>query len=178
MTYAELNAQANRLARTLRKAGVREDHPVAILFERSPQVILSMLAIWKAGGAYVPIDPEYPASRTEYMLEDSGAAVLLTDYHTQHPINFAGESIIVDHTSCGDEDSHNLECNCSISNLAYIIYTSGSTGQPKGVAVEHRSVLNFLHTLEQRSPLEAEDVLLQKLLSLSTHLCGNCAGGC
>ncbi|WP_404529681.1 amino acid adenylation domain-containing protein [Paenibacillus sp. RC253] len=162
MTYAELNAQANRLARTLRKAGVREDHPVAMLFERSPQVILSMLAIWKAGGAYVPIDPEYPASRIEYMLEDSGAAVLLTDYHTQHHINFAGESIIVDHTPCGDEDSHNLVCNCSISNLAYIIYTSGSTGQPKGVAVEHRSVLNFLHTLEQRGPLEPEDVLLQK----------------
>lgn len=142
MTYAELNKKANRLARTLRVNGVGPDDIVGILVDRSFEMIVSILAILKAGGAYMPIDPEYPEDRKKYMLENSGAKVLLAKKAFEVPID--GTTVYLDEESSYDRDDSDLSPVNRPSDLAYIIYTSGSTGKPKGVMIEHRNVVRLL----------------------------------
>nr|WP_234405607.1 AMP-binding protein [Paenibacillus sp. IHBB 10380] len=96
MTYGELNERANRLSRTLRAEGVQPDQPVGIMAERSPDMIVGILGILKAGGAYMPIDPGYPETRIRYMLEDSGAKMLLTKNHLLGPLTFGGKTVTLD----------------------------------------------------------------------------------
>ncbi len=135
LTYAELNARANRLAHHLRSLGVGPESIVAISVDRSPEMIIGMLGILKAGGAYLPIDPTYPADRIAYMLADSGVQIVLT----QSSI-FNLQSVI----------AHQATTNISPSTfnlqhaLAYVIYTSGSTGRPKGVMLHHRGLCNLV----------------------------------
>ncbi|MCP3781725.1 amino acid adenylation domain-containing protein, partial [Paenibacillus sp. MZ03-122A] len=169
LTYAELNERANRLARTLRAEGVEPDQPVGILVQRSLDMIVGIYAILKAGGAYVPIDPEYPADRIHFMLEDSGAKLVLTQSHLaeQASLSFDGQVLVLDrHEQDGQdiyhEDDSNLEPLAGPHHVAYVIYTSGSTGKPKGVMVEHHSVLNRILWMHDRYDLSAEDTVLQK----------------
>ncbi|MBM0636396.1 amino acid adenylation domain-containing protein, partial [Paenibacillus polymyxa] len=169
LTYAELNERANRLARTLRAEGVEPDQPVGILVQRSLEMIVGIYAILKAGGAYVPIDPEYPADRIRFMLEDSGAKLVLTQSHLaeQASLSFDGQVLVLDrHEQAGKdiyhEDGSNLEPLAGPHHVAYVIYTSGSTGKPKGVMVEHHSVLNRILWMHDRYGLSAEDTILQK----------------
>ena len=141
LTYGELNARANRLARKLRKVGVRPDDRVAILCGRSCATLVGVLGTLKAGGAYVPLDPEYPPSRLEFLLQDSRAAVLLSrraDVEKAAP----SPTAVIDLDAAGDggEDDSNLEPAAGPDDLAYVIYTSGSTGTPKGVLVTHRNL--------------------------------------
>ena len=141
LTYGELNARANQLAHALIGLGVVPDAPVAIALERSLEMIVALLAVLKAGGAYVPLDLEYPTTRLVFMLEDSGARILITQESLSHRL-----PRIVEHIICYDTDAAAIarqpESNpnqlVAPENLAYIIYTSGSTGKPKGVAIEHR----------------------------------------
>ncbi|TQR95459.1 amino acid adenylation domain-containing protein [Paenibacillus ottowii] len=164
LTYRELNKRANRLARTLRAKGVKPDQSVGILVYRSLDMIIGIYAILKAGGAYVPIDPEFPADRICFMLEDSGAKLVLTQSHLaeQASVSFDGQVLVLDREDIYDEDSSNLEPLAGPHHVAYVIYTSGSTGKPKGVMVEHHSVLNRILWMHDRYGLSAEDTILQK----------------
>ena len=130
MTYGELNARANRLARTLRARGVGPDSVVGLMVDRSFEMIVAMLGTLKAGGAYMPIDPEYPEDRVAYMLENSGAVLLLTKKGLKAP--FDGTILCLDDDSVYDSDAANLPNINHANDLVYIIYTSGSTGRPKG----------------------------------------------
>ncbi|EPY09152.1 phenylalanine racemase [Paenibacillus alvei TS-15] len=144
LTYGELNERANRLARILQAEGVQPDQPVGIIAERSPDMIVGILGILKAGGAYMPIDPGYPETRIQYMLEDSGAKMLLTKNHLLGHPDFGGKTVNLDDRHVYDGDGSNLEPGSGPYDLAYVIYTSGSTGMPKGVMVEQRSVVRLV----------------------------------
>ncbi len=142
-TYRELNERANQLARVLRYKGVKSDSIVAIMVERSLDMIVGIMGVLKSGGAYLPIDPEYPKDRIEYMLEDSEAIMLLTQKSVNTDISYSGETIILDEYETCREDKNNLEAIAKPDNLAYIIYTSGTTGKPKGAMIEHRNVVRL-----------------------------------
>ncbi|RVO92179.1 non-ribosomal peptide synthetase, partial [Sinorhizobium meliloti] len=153
ISYGALNADANRLAHHLIGLGVRPDQPVAICVERSPAMVVGLLAILKAGGAYVPLDPAYPGERLRQLLDDAGPRLLLCDAAGRAAL---GAEAIADLSavdldaampawadqSADDPDPHAL--GLTARNLAYVIYTSGSTGTPKGVMVEHRGMTNYL----------------------------------
>jgi amino acid adenylation domain-containing protein len=165
LSYAELNARANRLAHYLRRLGVGAEVPVALAMERSVELVVGMLAILKAGGAYVPLDPSYPAERLGFMLADTQAPVLLTQERLRGRLPaYAGRTVAVDgeQPSIAREPEHSPEARTTAENLAYIIYTSGSTGQPKGVMIEHRALVNHMLWMQRRFPLEASDRVLQK----------------
>ncbi|MBU7314571.1 non-ribosomal peptide synthetase [Paenibacillus oleatilyticus] len=147
LTFAQLNQRANRLARILRDKGVTKDRIVGIMVRRSVEMIVGLLGILKAGGAYLPIDPSYPDDRIKYLLNDSGAEWLITQTGLQPNADFSLDTIYLDELEkdpVGAEDGVNLEPAAAPNNLAYVIYTSGTTGMPKGVMIEHRSVMNYL----------------------------------
>jgi amino acid adenylation domain-containing protein len=164
LTYCELNARANQLAHYLQSLGVVPDTLVGICVERSPNMIIAILAILKAGGAYVPLDPSYLSQRLQFMVEDAGFEILLTQTSLlpdlpAHPpqivcLDRDGNAI----ASYPTENPHSLS---TTNNLAYVIYTSGSTGQPKGVMVEQGSLTNFIQAAQQTYGIEASDRVLQ-----------------
>lgn len=172
LTYRELNEWSNRLARALRAEGVGPDQPVGVLAHRSPEMIAGVYAILKAGGAYVPIDPDYPQERIRFMLEDSGARLLLTQSSLAEKagLSFDGKVLLLDEAAESDaygegtciEHGSNLEPLAGPNHIAYVIYTSGSTGKPKGVMVEHQSVINRILWMHDRYGLSSEDTILQK----------------
>jgi amino acid adenylation domain-containing protein/FkbM family methyltransferase len=147
LTYSELNRRANQLAHYLREFGVGPEVIVGVCAERSVEMVVSLLAILKAGGAYLPIDPNYPAARISFLLEDANVSVVLTQKKlSEKLLNYWGQTIFVDTewaeiASYSDEDPLVM---IDDENLAYVIYTSGSTGQPKGVLVQHRGLTNYL----------------------------------
>ncbi|KAF9396674.1 hypothetical protein CPC16_010245, partial [Podila verticillata] len=146
LSYAELNAHANRLAHQLIELGVQPDARVAICVERSPAMVIGLLSILKAGGAYVPLDPVYPGERLMHILTDAAPSILLADAAGRAAL---GETALASLTVLDPNRlSESATSNPHISgltphHLAYIIYTSGSTGKPKGVMVEHRGVVNL-----------------------------------
>ncbi|MEA2603268.1 MAG: hypothetical protein QOF89_4260 [Acidobacteriota bacterium] len=165
LTYGELDARANRLARRLRAAGVGPGALVGLCLERSPEMVVALLAVLKAGGAYVPLDPTYPPDRLAFVLEDSGARVLLTQPELRYVLSGEGLAVIEiepgDGASAGDDGgAENLEPLAGPEDLAYVIYTSGSTGRPKGVEVRHAGVVNFLTSMARCPGLVADDALL------------------
>ncbi|MCY7261992.1 non-ribosomal peptide synthetase [Pseudomonas protegens] len=164
LSFAELHAQANRLAHYLRDKGVGPDVCVAIAAERSPQLLIGLLAIIKAGGAYVPLDPDYPAERLAYMLEDSGVQLLLTQTQLlgQMPEAPGVSAIAMDSLKLDSWPSQAPGLHLDGEHLAYVIYTSGSTGQPKGVGNTHRALMERLQWMQDSYQLQADDVLMQK----------------
>jgi amino acid adenylation domain-containing protein len=174
VTYAELHARANQLARLLQKQGVGPEVLVGLSVERSLEMVVALLAILKAGGAYVPLDPAYPADRIKYVLENSRAKVLLTQPHLLKSLpSVSAKTICLDSAwKCvTGESSDPVESGVTPDNLAYVIYTSGSTGKPKGVQVEHRSVVNFLCSMRREPGLDAKDVLVA-VTTLSFDIAG------
>ncbi|PUA36528.1 non-ribosomal peptide synthetase [Paenibacillus elgii] len=161
LTYRELNERANRLARTLRAKGLQAEQPVAIMSERSVEMIVAVLAVMKAGGAYVPVDPEYPEKRIRYMLEDSGVRLLLVQSHLQDRAAFDSEVLLLDDDRIYSDDGSNLGLAVDPQQLAYIIYTSGTTGNPKGVMVEHQGVCNFKFFCEHTLQISKQDRIVQ-----------------
>ncbi|NMZ36374.1 non-ribosomal peptide synthetase [Pseudomonas proteolytica] len=164
MTFAQLHTQANRLAHYLRDKGVGPDVCVAIAAERSPQLLIGLLAILKAGGAYVPLDPDYPADRLAYMLADSGVQLLLTQTHLlqQLPVAEGVSVIAMDSLKLDSWPTQAPGLHLDPDNLAYVIYTSGSTGQPKGVGNTHGALAERLQWMQATYQLDESDVLMQK----------------
>ncbi|WP_343596219.1 amino acid adenylation domain-containing protein [Pseudomonas sp.] len=165
LSYAELNAEANRLAQHLRGMGVGPDVLVGIAAERSVEMMVGLLAILKAGGAYVPLDPEYPQDRLAYMFEDSGIALLLTQSHLRDGLPIpAGLAVLdLDRTEAWSAlPAHNPGVLLHPENLAYVIYTSGSTGKPKGAGNRHVALHNRLAWMQEAYQLNADDSVLQK----------------
>ncbi|QBP49729.1 amino acid adenylation domain-containing protein [Burkholderia pseudomallei] len=180
VTYAALNASANRLARHLRALGVVADTRVAVCIERGAPMVIALLAIWKAGGAYVPLDPAYPRERIAYMLRDSAPIAVLTsrasrDLVASHLPDRA-PLVVIDAAACpwdalsGDDlDPNDIELNAT--HLCYVIYTSGSTGQPKGVMIEHRNLVNYtLDAIRWFGLGSGETVLQQNSLNFDLSL--------
>ncbi|MFD1464185.1 amino acid adenylation domain-containing protein, partial [Paenibacillus farraposensis] len=158
LSYRELNERANRLARTLRSQGVTKDRLVGLMTERSVDMIVGIFGILKAGGAYVPIDPTYPEERIRYMLDDSGAKLLLTQSHLVDKAAFDGNVLALDgEQGVYHEDGSNLELLSGPNDLAYVIYTSGTTGQPKGVMLEHRGLCNLKTYFDQDFGISTSD---------------------
>ena len=149
LTYRELDEKAERLARRLQRMGAGPEKIVSICADRSLEMMVSMLAILKSGAAYLPIDPAYPFERSQFVLEDSKAVLLLVPRRMQTQLAAAGvETVLID--SVWDEAVPPGSLgNVQSSNLAYVIYTSGSTGKPKGVMVEHRNVVNFFAGMDR-----------------------------
>jgi natural product biosynthesis luciferase-like monooxygenase protein len=163
LTYAELNARANQLAAHLRELGVGPGELVGIFTDRSPEMVISTLAVMKAGGAYVPLDPAYPRDRIRFMIEDSNVAVLLTQESLASGLPpSAARAVSLDgaHETIARYSVDNVESAAVSSDLAYVIYTSGSTGTPKGVMVEHRNVVNFIAAMDERIPHDPPGVWL------------------
>ena len=164
LTYEELNCKANQLAHYLQSLGVKSDSLVGIFVERSLDMIIGILGILKAGGAYVPLDINYPQERITYLIEDTQLSIVLTQskFIEQLPK-------FIPNTICLDQDWSIIAKQSTVSplvevdqhNLAYIIYTSGSTGQPKGVMIEHRSVVNYILTTILEYGITSEDQILQ-----------------
>jgi amino acid adenylation domain-containing protein len=166
LTYRELNTKANQLAHYLQKLGVKPEVCVGICMERSPEMVIGLLAILKAGGAYIPLDPKYPQERLAFMLEDSQANILLTQTHFIQcfPGNINSICLHRDWQLIEQENTENLLSEVTSKNLAYIIYTSGSTGKPKGVTIEHCSCIALLHWARQ---VFTDDELVGVLASTS-----------
>ncbi|WP_433257650.1 MupA/Atu3671 family FMN-dependent luciferase-like monooxygenase [Streptosporangium sp. CA-135522] len=155
LTYAELDGAADALAARLSAVGVRGGPPVAVCVERSPEMIVSLLAVLKAGAAYLPIDTTLPPERLSYMLQDAGVSVVVTSDAQRHRFaDMPVRQVLADVDDGGPRVSDPV--SVSASDLAYVIYTSGSTGRPKGVMLEHGNLANFLSAmddvLDEREP--------------------------
>ena len=163
LTWAELNGRANRLAHFLRARGVGPGALVGVGVERSPEMVIALLGVLKAGAAYVPLDPAYPAERLAFMLQDTQAAVLLTQARLRGllPPHLATVALDSDWPEIEAHSADNFICGATPDDIAYVIYTSGSTGTPKGVPIAHRSVCNNLRWRQETFPLTAADRLLQ-----------------
>jgi amino acid adenylation domain-containing protein len=162
MTYRQLNAKSNSLARVLRAKGVVADSIVALICRRSFDMVVGIMAILKAGGAYLPIDPDCPEERVSYILKDSSAEVLLLQSDFAKHADLCSKSIYLDYSDSYAEDDSDVDVVNGPQSLAYVIYTSGSTGKPKGVMVEHRALINRLNWMQKKYPINQQDIILQK----------------
>lgn len=164
LTYGELDKKSNNIASHLIKYGVKDNAIVAVLFERSIDMMASILGVLKSGCAYLSIDPLYPQERINYILKNSKAAVILTSKKFKDKTDMNGNTIFFeDILQHSDSDfSENFIKKPSPNDLAYIIYTSGSTGNPKGVMIEHSSLINRINWMNNRYPVGENDVFLQK----------------
>jgi len=161
LTYAELNVRANRLANHLASLGVAPGILVGICLERSPDLLVGILAVWKAGGAYVPLDPAYPKERIAAILADAQAHLLLTEEGVAAwPSATRAVRLNVEREAISQASAKNPAPRARPDDLAYVIYTSGSTGRPKGVAVEHRSLVNLLEAMRELPGFDGGDTLL------------------
>ena len=179
ITYRQLNGRADQLAHYLRRLGVGPDSLVGICLERSLEMMVGLLGILKAGSAYVPLDPAYPKERLRFMVEDAQVSVVVT----QEKFLESGQRPGVDGQPlqvCLDRDwpviqrqsCENPKTDVASNNLAYVVYTSGSTGEPKGVQIEHRSVVNCLHSIGQRIGLVQTDDVLLAVTTVSFDIAG------
>ncbi len=153
LSYRELDARSNQLARHLQGLGVGVETLVGICLDRSLDLVVAVLGVLKAGGAYLPLDPEYPAARLRFMVEDAQLPLLLTQSSLVRRFESAARHTVVldaDARALAAASEARLETGVRPENLAYVIYTSGSTGQPKGVMVEHRNVVNFFAGMDER----------------------------
>jgi amino acid adenylation domain-containing protein len=169
LTYQELNIRANQLAHYLQSLGVGPEVPVGICVERSLEMVVGLLAILKAGGAYVPLDPTYPQERLAFMLNDAQVTVLLTQARLTKALPQHKASVVcldVDWQANWPENQENptwlhSTSEATAENLAYVIYTSGSTGNPKGVMVQHSSLVRYIETVSVEFGIQPGDRVLQ-----------------
>ncbi|SFQ82223.1 AMP-binding protein, partial [Amycolatopsis rubida] len=146
VSYAELDELSNQVARWLRARGVGLESVVGVRLERGVEMVVALVGILKAGAAYLPLDPDHPEDRLRFMVEDSGAEVVVG------PGDLAGLG--------GSREP--VEVVVRPENAAYVIYTSGSTGRPKGVVIEHRGIVNRLRWMQDEYGLTPRDRVLQK----------------
>ncbi|MEM9087118.1 MAG: amino acid adenylation domain-containing protein [Cyanobacteria bacterium P01_F01_bin.53] len=169
LTYTELNQRSNQLAHQLQSLGVGPETIVGICIERSPHMIIALLAVLKAGGAYLPLDPTYPAERLTYMLEDAQVPILLTHSHvanghlanSQLTLTTTTQRINLDTEWPTEQPLTNPKNAVTPANLAYLIYTSGSTGKPKGVLIPHGGLVNLTEDKIRVCGVRPSDCILQ-----------------
>jgi amino acid adenylation domain-containing protein len=165
LSYAQLDAQANRIARFLQAEGIGKGDLVGLALERGPQMLAALLGILKTGAGYVPLDPYFPSSRLGYMVEDARLAALLTQQSLVARFADAPARLLVleaqaERIAALDAEAVLPAQAIAADDIAYVIYTSGSTGKPKGVCVPHGAVANFLVSMAQEPGLDASDVLV------------------
>jgi amino acid adenylation domain-containing protein/non-ribosomal peptide synthase protein (TIGR01720 family) len=162
-SYGEINLRACQLANLLLNSGLKPGCLVALCMDRSPEMIISLLAILKAGAAYLPLDPKFPAERLQYMLQDSGASILLIEEKYKKEWQNGSFRIIVMEDiqhSLAIEHGNDPDIVIHADDLAYVIYTSGSTGKPKGVKISHGALGNFIASMKLQPGIAAGDILL------------------
>ncbi|MFM0313095.1 amino acid adenylation domain-containing protein, partial [Paraburkholderia sp. RL17-383-BIF-A] len=166
MSYGELDSNADRVAAALIEAGVRADTAVALCVERSFDMVVALLGVLKAGAAYLPIDPDYPAERIAYLLDDARPAVVLTQPNllerVTNAVNSTGAKILTVDALRGADFTLSAPVAVAPDQLAYLIYTSGSTGKPKGAGNTHRALANRIAWMQDAYRLDARDVVLHK----------------
>lgn len=171
ITYGELESQSNKLAHHLRSLGVEAETSVAVCIEKSPELVVSVLAILKAGGAYLPIDPEYPEDRIEYMIQNAGARFVLCDAAAAERLaHVQGTSLVLVEESLlsvPEGDSRPFSSSADLDRTAYIIYTSGSTGLPKGVRVTHKNLASIYRAWELEYRLRTDARVHLQMASFS-----------
>jgi amino acid adenylation domain-containing protein/non-ribosomal peptide synthase protein (TIGR01720 family) len=163
LTYGELDRRIEALAATLRARGVGPESLVGVLLNRSPDMVVTLLAIWRAGGAYLPLDLNYPRARLEFMLRSSGARLIVSDRICRTRMDIPDFVDLVELTPdiwAGAPTASVAAPPAPPSGLAYVMYTSGSTGVPKGIQVEHGNVLNFLAAMDELLSLGDKAALL------------------
>ena len=161
LSYAELNARSNQLARYLTRMGVGPDVLVGLCMERSLDMVIGILGVVKAGGAYLPLDPRYPKDRLTFMLEDAKPAVVLTQYELKELLPHVTERLVAidaDWAEIQWEDATDVLCPVRPENLAYVIYTSGSTGRPKGCQITHANVVRLFQATQHWYGFNDSDV--------------------
>ena len=164
LSYAQLNSRANQLARHLVQKGIGPENLAGICVERSMDMIVAILAVLKTGAAYVPIDPSYPQERIRYMFTDANLKLILTHTHLLNKVEQTeAEIVLLDGANAEIESAsaENLNIPVDPANLAYIIYTSGSTGKPKGTMLNHRGLVNALHSTRKNYFVSADSKVLQ-----------------
>jgi amino acid adenylation domain-containing protein len=165
LTYGQLDARANALARFLRARGVGRDVRVGIWTDASPEMVVGVLGVLKSGGAYLPLDPTCPTQRLGFMLEDAAVPVLLTQQHLlpRLPESYRGETVCLDSgwDAIARQGPTRLPDGPSPDDLAYVIYTSGTTGQPKGVLLHHAGLANLAAALVELFDVRPEGRVLQ-----------------
>ncbi|WP_448702991.1 amino acid adenylation domain-containing protein [Mucilaginibacter sp. AW1-3] len=161
-TYRDINVTVNQLAAFLLTKKVKPEDRIAIALDRTPQMVITLLAVLKAGAAYIPLDPEYPKDRIEYMLSDSGARFLITSKKYTGQFNTEATQLFTDDIwpLLASQPADEPNVNITGDQLAYILYTSGSTGRPKGVPIEHQSLANLLLSVQKQPGIASTDVLL------------------
>ncbi|MGW7330314.1 amino acid adenylation domain-containing protein [Streptomyces sp. NPDC054840] len=162
LSYAELDARAERLARALRARGAGPERIVAVALHRSTEMVVSLLAVLKSGAAYLPVDPSLPADRIAYLLSDAGPVLLLADDEVAAALPASADLPRLDPGAVHDVDPGAVGRTPLPAHPAYVIYTSGSTGRPKAVVVEHSAIVNRLLWMQDRYRLGADDRVLQK----------------
>ncbi|QIV96010.1 amino acid adenylation domain-containing protein [Allofrancisella inopinata] len=171
LTYKQLNEKANQLARYIRKQykevtnqELQADTLIPLCLERSMDMVIGILGVIKAGGAYVPMDPEYPNERFKHILSDTNAKLVITQSHLEYRLKDVSDikTISIDNQVYIQEDKSNLDLQSKATDLAYVIYTSGTTGMPKGVMVEHLSLVNRCLYMCDFSSININDVYLFK----------------
>ena len=175
LTYSELDARSNQLARHLQALGAGPEINIALCLDRSTDLVVSLLAILKSGAAYLPLDPAYPKDRIAFILDDAQSPIVLTHSALLSSLpTSAGKKLV-----CIDTDarriaglsSQSLAACPSPHDSAYLLYTSGSTGQPKGVQIEHGALSNFLFSMQREPGLDSQDTLVA-VTTLSFDIAG------
>ncbi|MEV5242009.1 amino acid adenylation domain-containing protein, partial [Streptomyces cinnamoneus] len=165
LTYADLNARANRLAHALIERGTGPERIVALALPRSVDMTVAQLAVMKAGAAYLPVDPEYPAERIDYILRDAAPTLLITNSEQagRLPADGSVPRLLLDRTDLADRPQHDPARAPGTDHAAYVIYTSGSTGRPKGVVVSHRGIASLVSAAQERFDVTTDSRVLQNL---------------
>ena len=162
LTYHELNERSNQLARYLQNKGVNSNSKIALIMDRSFEMLISIFGILKSGGCYVPIDSSYPNARINYIIDNSETQLVLTEKAHIDKLDKGQAIEVFEDLDLKEFEVSNLERTSKPTDLSYIIYTSGSTGNPKGVMVGHSSVVNLLHFMQDKFPLTHHDSYLLK----------------
>lgn len=173
-SYRALAAKANQMARVLSAQGVTRGAIIGICLERSMEMLVALLAVWKAGGTYLPLDPDFPRERLRFMVEDSGADLVVTTPAFSDLFvvsNCRVWCLDREGASCAQEADHARSPIATFGDLAYVLYTSGSTGQPKGVEITHRSLMNFLWSMKREPGCSSQDIFLS-VTTLSFDIAG------
>ncbi|GAB3264612.1 hypothetical protein GCM10027347_31780 [Larkinella harenae] len=162
ISYRTLDATANQLAHHLIRSGVKKGDIVGISLDRTPEMLITLLAILKAGAAYLPLDPAYPQERVTFMLNDASANLLITSEKYKGRLRGQASEMLIEKAlkESEGESAEQPDTRVSGQDLAYVLYTSGSTGKPKGVMIEHRNLINFLWSMQVAPGIDKNDVLL------------------